>query len=136
MLKKIQATYLSMVIIYQEQNIINMLNIFMHQTITKKINERRKERIKTEYLLHEHALLMNEYFTNPLWGLKYLTYKKEVSKAKALQNVFNVKGIVKLEEKSPRKWGSERVLNVGRPPLFIEVGMLKKISKKTYGGNS
>ena len=33
MLKKILATYLSMVIIYQEQNIINMLNIFMHQTI-------------------------------------------------------------------------------------------------------
>ena len=73
---------------------------------------------------------------SPLWGLKYLTYKKEVPKAKALQNVFNVKGIVKLEEKSPRKRGSERVLNVGRPPLFIEVGMLKKISKKTYGGNS
>ena len=64
MLKKILATYLSMVIIYQEQNIINMLNIFMHQTIKKKINERRKERRKTEYLLHEHALLMNEYFTN------------------------------------------------------------------------
>ena len=31
----------------------------MHQTI--KINERRKER-KTEYLLHEHALPMKEYF--------------------------------------------------------------------------
>jgi len=35
MLKKILTKYLSMVIIYQEQNIINMLNIFMHQTITK-----------------------------------------------------------------------------------------------------
>ena len=33
----------------------------MHQTITK-INERRKERRKTEYLLHKRALLMKEYF--------------------------------------------------------------------------
>ena len=31
----------------------------MHQTI--KINDRRKER-KTEYLLHERALPMKEYF--------------------------------------------------------------------------
>ena len=38
-----------------------MLNIIMHQTITKT-NERRKERRKTEYLLHERALLMKEYF--------------------------------------------------------------------------
>ena len=33
----------------------------MHQTITK-INGGRKERRKTEYLLHEHALLMKDYF--------------------------------------------------------------------------
>ena len=35
--------------------------MIMHQTITKT-NERRKERRKTEYLLHERALLMKEYF--------------------------------------------------------------------------
>ena len=35
----------------------------MHQKITKT-NERRKERRKTEYLLHERALLMKEYFRN------------------------------------------------------------------------
>ena len=29
--------------------------------------------------------------------------------------------------------GSESVLNVRRPPLFIEVGKLKKISKKRMG---
>ena len=50
MLKKILATYLSMVIIYQEQNIINMLNIFMHQTIKKKNlmkEEEKKEKQNT-----------------------------------------------------------------------------------------
>ena len=46
MLKKILATYLSMVIIYQEQNIINMLNIFMHQTITKKLMKEEKKEEK------------------------------------------------------------------------------------------
>ena len=35
--------------------------------------------------------------------------------------------------RSARKRRSERVLNVGRPPIFIEVGMLKKISKKSMG---
>ena len=46
MLKKILATYLSMVIIYQEQNIINMLNIFMHQTIIIIMKEEKKEEKK------------------------------------------------------------------------------------------
>ena len=61
MLKKILATYLSMVTISRTEHNKYLLNIFMHQTI-KKINERRKERRKTEYLLHERALLMKEYF--------------------------------------------------------------------------
>ena len=66
-----------------------MLNIFMHQTI-KIINGRKKERRKTEYLLHERALLMKDYFRNQrnlFTTLKpkilYFTYKKEVPKAKA-----------------------------------------------------
>ena len=80
-----------------------MLNIFMHQTI--KINERRKE-IKIEYLLHERALPMKEYFRiqrNLFTSLKpkILYLQKEVPKAKSLQNIFNVRGIEKLEEKSP-----------------------------------
>ena len=37
--------------------------------------------------------------------------------------------------RSARKRRSERALNVGRPPIFIEVGMLKKISKKSMGEN-
>ena len=53
MLKKILATYLSMVTISRTEHNKDMLNIFMHQTINK-INERRK----TEYLLHERAILM------------------------------------------------------------------------------
>ena len=57
MLKKILAIYLSIVMISRTKHNKNMLNIFLHQTITK-INERRK----TEYLLHERALLMKEYF--------------------------------------------------------------------------
>ena len=28
------------------------------------------------------------------------------------------------------------MLNVGRPPLFIEVGMIKKNKQKMYGGKS
>ena len=47
MLKKILATYLSMVTISRIEHNKNMLNIFMHQTITK-INERRKEGQKEE----------------------------------------------------------------------------------------
>lgn len=41
-----------------------MLRIFMHQTIIKikSMKEERKEEI--EYLLHERALLMKEYFRN------------------------------------------------------------------------
>ena len=59
----------------------------MHQTITK-INRRRKERKNIEYLLHDHALLMKEYFRNQrnlFTSLKpkILTYKKEVPIAKA-----------------------------------------------------
>ena len=58
----------------------------MHQTITK-INERRKERRKTEYLLHERTLLMKELefrkYCSPLRSLKYFTNKKEVPKTKA-----------------------------------------------------
>ena len=61
MLKKILATYLSIVTISRTEHNKNMLNIFMHQTITKII-DRRKERRKTEYLLHELALLRKEYF--------------------------------------------------------------------------
>ena len=61
MLKKILATYLSMVTIARIEHNKDMLNIFMHQTI-KKINERRKERRKTKYLLHERAFLIKEYF--------------------------------------------------------------------------
>ena len=61
MLKKIQAMYLSIVTISRTEHNKNMLNIFMHQTITK-INERRKERRKIECLLHMRALLMKEYF--------------------------------------------------------------------------
>ena len=57
MLKKILATYLSMVTISRTEHNKDMLNIFMHQTINK-INERRK----IEYLLHERTLLMKEYF--------------------------------------------------------------------------
>ena len=38
---------------------------------------------------------------SPLWGLKYFTYKKEVPKAKNLQNVFNVRGVEELEKKGP-----------------------------------
>ena len=53
MLKKILATYLSMVTISRTEHNKDMLNIFMHQTINK-INERTK----TEYLLHERAILM------------------------------------------------------------------------------
>ena len=30
----------------------------------KQINGKRKERRRTEYLLHERTLLMNEYFRN------------------------------------------------------------------------
>ena len=59
MLKKILATYLSMVTIARIEHNKDMLNIFMHQTI--KINDRRNKR-KTEYLLHERALPMKEYF--------------------------------------------------------------------------
>ena len=40
-----------------------MLIIFMHQHKNMLINEKRKER-KTEYLLHELALLVKEYFRN------------------------------------------------------------------------
>ena len=61
MLKKILAKYLSMVTISRTEHNNDMLNIFMHQTINN-INERRKERRKTKYLLHERALLMKEYF--------------------------------------------------------------------------
>ena len=61
MLKKILATYLSMVTIARIEHNKDMLNIFMHQTINK-INERRKERRKTKYLLHECAFLIKEYF--------------------------------------------------------------------------
>ena len=48
----------------------------------------KEKKIKTEYLLHECALLVKEYFRNKelyslLWGLKYFTCKKEVPKAKA-----------------------------------------------------
>ena len=64
-----------------------MLIIFMHQHKNMLINGKRKK-IKTEYLLHECALLVKEYFRNKelyslLWGLKYFTCKKEVPKAKA-----------------------------------------------------
>ena len=61
MLKRILAMYLRMVTISRIEHIKDMLNIFMHQTINK-INERRKERRKIEYLLHERTLLMKEYF--------------------------------------------------------------------------
>ena len=57
MLKKILATYLSMVTISRTEHNNDMLNIFMHQTINN-INERRKERRKSKYLLHERAFLM------------------------------------------------------------------------------
>ena len=46
MLRKILATYLSMVTISRTEHNKDLLNIFMHQTINK-INERRKERRKT-----------------------------------------------------------------------------------------
>ena len=39
-----------------------MLIILVHQTQNMLINGKRKERRKTEYLLHECALLMKEYF--------------------------------------------------------------------------
>ena len=45
---------------------------------------------------------------------------------------------MKNQKRSARKrggGGSKSVLNVGRPPLFIEVGKLKKISKKRMGEN-
>ena len=108
--------------------------IFMHQHKNMLINGKRKER-KIEYLLHERALRMNEYFrnqrslfTSSRSKIPYL--QKEVPKAETYRNVRRIE---KSEEKSPRKRGSERVLNVGRPPLFIEVGMLKKNKQKTYG---
>ena len=62
MLKKILAKYLSMVIIYQEKNIIKHAKHIQASNDNKKMNGRRKERSKTEYLLHECALLMKEYF--------------------------------------------------------------------------
>ena len=91
MLKKILGTYLSMVTISRTEHNKNMLNIFMHQTITK-INERRKERRKTEYLLHERALLMKEYFRN-----QRSLFTSFRSKILCLQK----KLFLKLEEKSP-----------------------------------
>ena len=62
MLKKILATYLSMEIIYQEQEIIKHIKP-IHASSTK-INreEQKKKKKKKEYLLHERALLVKEYF--------------------------------------------------------------------------
>ena len=48
-----------MVIIYQEQEIIKHVKHFMHQQ-QNLMEKKRKE--KVEYLLHERALLMKEYF--------------------------------------------------------------------------
>ena len=61
-LKKILAMYLSMVTISRTEHNKYLLNIFMHQTINK-INERRKERRKTEYLLHKRALQMKVLYS-------------------------------------------------------------------------
>ena len=78
-----------------------------------------------EYFRNQRSL-----FTSSRSKIPYL--QKEVPKAETYRNVRRIE---KSEEKSPRKRGSERVLNVGRPPLFIEVGILKKISKKSMGEN-
>ena len=92
----------------------------MHQKITI-INGIRKEE-KTEYLLHERALLMKEYLEikevcSPLWSLEYFTYKKEVPKGKASRT-----SLMSGELKSQKR----RASNSNLFPLFIEFGILKK----------
>ena len=77
--------------------------------INGKKKKKRKER-KTEYILHERALLMNEYFrnqrslfTSSRSKIPYL--QKEVPKAEAYRNVRRIE---KSEEKSQKK-GSQKV---------------------------
>ena len=70
------------------------------------MEKEKKEKKKKEYLLHERALIMNEYFRNQRSLFISLRSKipylqKRSSKNKSLQNVFNVRGIEKSEEKSP-----------------------------------
>ena len=75
----------------------------------------------------EEYLEIKEIFTSLRSKILDLKKKKEILKVKALvfHNVFNVRGAQKSEGKAPKEGSKKRVerksLNVGRPPLFIEV---------------